>query len=105
MNNKDVNKAKPIQVHSQARAEARKAVLWYLEQSESAAVGFSAELQEAFLAIRKSPQLYPAYLHGTQRRILNRYPFSVVYRELLHAIQIIAVAHAKRRPGYWKKRV
>jgi hypothetical protein len=36
--------------------------------------------------------------------ILNRYPFSVVFRERLHDLQIIAVAHAKRRPGYWAKR-
>jgi toxin ParE1/3/4 len=94
---------KPIRVHPEARAEARKAILWYLEQSESAAAGFSVELQEAFLAIRKSPQLYPAYLHGTQRQVLNRYPFSVIFRES-DVIQIVAVAHAKRRSGYWKKR-
>jgi plasmid stabilization system protein ParE len=96
---------KPIRVHPEARAEARKAVLWYLEQSESAAIGFSAELQDVFLAIRKDPQLYPKYLHGAQRNVLDRYPFSVIYCELLDAIQIIAVAHAKRRPGYWKQRL
>ena len=47
----------------------------------------------------------PPYLHGTRRVVLNRYPFSVVFRERLHDIQIIAIAHAKRRPGYWAKRV
>jgi hypothetical protein len=29
----------------------------------------------------------------------------VVFRERLHEIQVIAVAHAKRRPGYWAKRL
>jgi plasmid stabilization system protein ParE len=96
---------KPVRVLHQAEAEADKAFDWYEGQSESAASGFAAELRDAFLKIRKNPKLYPAYLHGTQHRILNRYPFSVVYRELLDVIQIIAVAHAKRRPGYWKKRI
>ncbi len=31
------------------------------------------------------------------------YPYSIVYRGLDDEIQIIAVAHAKRRPRYWGK--
>jgi hypothetical protein len=37
--------------------------------------------------------------------MLDRYPFSIIYREMPREIQIIAVAHAKRRPGYWAKRL
>jgi hypothetical protein len=37
--------------------------------------------------------------------MLKRYPYFVVFRELPRKIQIIAVAHAKRRPGYWTKRL
>jgi len=96
---------KRIDVHPEARLETKTSILWYRGQSESAAIGFAFELKEAFLAIRKHPHLYPAYLHGTQRRILDRYPFSIVYRELLDQIQIIAIAHQKRRPGYWKSRI
>ncbi len=96
---------KPVQVLPQAETEANKAFDWYEEQSEVAAGRFSLELRKAFLAIRQRPQLYPTYLHGTQRRILDRFPFSIVYRELLNQIQIIAIAHAKRRPGYWKSRI
>jgi plasmid stabilization system protein ParE len=50
---------KPVRILREAEAEADKAFDWYEEQSDSAAVGFSEELQEAFFAIRKSPQLYP----------------------------------------------
>ena len=51
------------------------------------------------------PSLNPPHLYGTQRAVLDRYPFSIVYRELLHEIQVIAVAHAKRHPGYWRGRI
>ena len=55
--------------------------------------------------VHEQPRLYPMHLYGTQRAVLDRYPFSIVYRELLHEIQIVAVAHAKRRPGYWTHRL
>jgi plasmid stabilization system protein ParE len=70
-----------------------------------AADGFFEEILPALDRVQEHPRLYPRYLYGTQRAVLNRYPFSVIYRELLSEIQIIAVAHAKRRPGYWDKRL
>lgn len=70
-----------------------------------AAVGFDMELRNAYRTLQARSQICPPFLHGTRQVILERYPFSVVFRERLHDIQIIAVAHAKRRPGYWAKRV
>ncbi len=96
---------KPVKFIAEAEREADQALDWYESQSASAEVRFTAELQAAYRAIQKAPGLYSAYLHGTQRRLLDRFPFSVVYRELLDSIQIVAVAHAKRRPGYWKSRI
>jgi plasmid stabilization system protein ParE len=96
---------KPVSVHPEAEAEADGAFEWYWARSESAALGFDAELRNAFSALRKSPQIYASYLRGTRRIILNRYPFFVVFCELPRKIQIVAVAHAKRRPGYWRGRI
>jgi hypothetical protein len=67
--------------------------------------GFYEELLPALDRVQLRPSLYPPYLYSTQRVVLGRYPFSIVYRELPHDIQIIAVAHAKRRPGYWATRL
>jgi hypothetical protein len=41
---------------------------------------------------------------GTRRYLLKRYPYAVIYRELDDLIWVVAVAHGKRRPGYWKSR-
>ena len=46
-----------------------------------------------------------SYLYGTRRLFLDRFPYFVVFRETAKELQVIAIAHAKRRPGYWKKRV
>ena len=96
---------KPLTYHPEAESEIDSAHDWYLRQSLQAADGFFEELIPALNCIQDHPHLYSPYLLGTQRVVLSRYPFSIVFRELHHSIQIIAVAHAKRQPGYWAKRL
>jgi len=36
---------------------------------------------------------------------LKRFPYLIVFREMDSEIQIIAVAHGRRRQGYWKRRL
>jgi plasmid stabilization system protein ParE len=96
---------KPVHVHPEAEAEADGAFEWYWARSEDAALGFDTELRDAFSALRRSPRACAPYLRGTRRAMLNRYPFFVVFRELPRKIQIVAVVHAKRRPGYWSSRL
>lgn len=94
-----------IDVHPEAIAEARAAAEWYREKSDSAANAFLAEIDYAVEKISQSPGTWPPYFRGTRRFVLQRFPFSLVYREAFESIQIVAVAHAKRRPGYWKNRM
>jgi plasmid stabilization system protein ParE len=96
---------KPVRVHPQAEAEADGAFEYLWARSESAALGFDTELRTAFSALRKNPRIYPPYLLGTRRSMRHRYPSFVVFREFPRKIQIVAVVHAKRRPGYWTNRL
>lgn len=96
---------KQLSFHPASPREIKAAHAWYLQQSVQSADGFYEELLPALDHVQRQPRLYPAHSHGTQRVMLDRYPFAIVYRELLNEIQIIAVAHAKRRPGYWARRL
>jgi plasmid stabilization system protein ParE len=78
---------------------------WYMQRSVQAADGFYEELLTAFDRARRNPKLYPPHAYGTRRAVLTQYPFSVIFRDLPHRIQIIAVAHAKLRPSYWANRL
>ena len=40
----------------------------------------------------------------TRRTLVARFPYQVVYRLRPTEIVIVAIAHLKRRPGYWKSR-
>lgn len=95
----------PLEFHPEAREEAIEAYDWYAQRSQSAADAFWDELQDAGKAIQKSPEFWSHYLHDTRRYLMKRYPFVVVYRVGEERIEIVAVAHGRRRPGYWKRRL
>ena len=95
----------PLEFHPDARIEALEAHDWYAERSKSAAEAFQDELQDARRAIQYAPDRWASFLCGTRRYIMKRCPYVVVYRARAEHIEIVAVAHGHRRPGYWKRRL
>ena len=96
--------ARELEYLEEALQEVEAAAHWYAERSATAATAFSEEIDAAESAIVRLPEAWPAFDHGTRRYLLRRFPFSVVYRVEARRILIVAVAHARRRPGYWKMR-
>jgi toxin ParE1/3/4 len=94
----------PIEFHPAAIREAAKSRRWYARQSPSAAAGFDAELDSAVERIQENPDLFAHHLRGTRRYLMHRFPFVVVYRLFPDRIQVIAVAHGRRKPDYWRRR-
>jgi plasmid stabilization system protein ParE len=95
-----------LEFHPDAEAEAESAVDWYAERSKPAAEGFLDALEVAVQQIGDAPDRWARYLHGTRRYLMKRYPFIVIYREKSASIvEIVAIAHGHRRPGYWRDRV
>lgn len=95
----------PLAFHPDARQDALEAYQWYFKRSPQAAKAFQEELQEAGFAIQRSPARWAGYRWGTRRYLMKRFPFVIVYRVTAEQIQVAAVAHGRRKPGYWKARV
>jgi plasmid stabilization system protein ParE len=91
--------------HTLAWREVEEADVWYLSRDYDTSVDFLRDLDAALEAISGAPRRWPKYLHGTRRLVMQRFPFSVVYLDDPELVTIIAIAHAKRKPGYWKKRL
>lgn len=85
-----------------ARTEIREALDWYLDRSPRAADRFLSEIDTAVILIRESPEAWSEFEPGTRRYVLNGFPYSIIYRDVGEVLQIVAVAHHKRRPGYWR---
>jgi plasmid stabilization system protein ParE len=87
-----------------AIADAVEARDWYANRSPLAARGFLLELQAAVAAVTEAPERWPMHRHGCRRFVFpHKYPYSLVYRTG-PPVQIVAIAHDKRRPGFWANR-
>ena len=95
----------PIEYHPEARREADEVFDWYLERDHAVAERFQQELETAQTTIQRSPDAWAEYMHGTRRYLLKRYPYVVVYRVTEDRIEVIAIAHGRRKPGYWADRL
>ncbi len=42
---------------------------------------------------------------GVRRSLLKKFPYAVVFIVMAEEIRILAVAHGRRRPGYWRARM
>jgi plasmid stabilization system protein ParE len=96
---------KLLEIDPAALAELGSAVDWYLERSESAALEFVAEVDRAIDRVIESPGRWPTGEQATHKFVLRRFPFAIIYRERETTVQILAVAHGHRRPGYWQDRM
>lgn len=94
----------PIKFHPSAASEVDAAAQWYAERSPVAARAFVAEVNACVERVQEAPHRWPRYLHDTRRYLFPNFPFSLVYRLRNGEIEIVAVAHHRRRPGYWSRR-
>jgi toxin ParE1/3/4 len=89
-------------IDPQAEAEARASFRWYLARSAAAAEGFQVALKEAIDSLAEAPYRWPEVEEGIRRRLLNRFPYSILYEVDEHTVTIVAVMHHSRQPSYWK---
>ena len=95
---------KPVDFLAEALVESGEAAQWYDERNPAVANAFLKELDDAVIAMAASPSTWPAHIHGTRRLLLKQFPFTVIYRDSTESIVVIAVAHQRREPGYWRVR-
>lgn len=93
-----------LRVEERAESEARFAFLWYLARNARAAERFEAAVEECIDAIVEAPERFPELEPGVRRRfVFHRFPHAVLYRIVGDEVQVVAVMHMRRKPGYWRK--
>ena len=93
-----------VRFHPAARVELVEARNWYEERSPVSALAFAQEVAKAISQIAEAPNRFPPAECGTRRVVLPASRSTSFNRADAHAIVIVAVAHQKRRPGYWRSR-
>ncbi len=96
---------KAFEIDPRAEKEATDAYEYYLGIRLELAFEFEQELNEAVGAIAEYPGRAVPHLEGTYRVLLERFPYYVVFFEYPTHLFVVAVAHNRRRPGYWIDRL
>jgi plasmid stabilization system protein ParE len=87
-----------------ARDDFDKSFDWYAKRSVRTALRFAGAVDAALASVTMNPTRL-ASMDGIHRACpVKRFPFRVVYRIVEDCVVVVAVAHARRRPGYWKDR-
>jgi len=94
-----------VEYHPEAKSEIRKSANWYDDKVDGLGLEFLLEVRNAESQIVQNPELWPVYEAGTRRYMMKKFPFAVIYLVSGLKMQIVAVAHCKRNPGYWKDRL
>ncbi len=99
-----------IRWHRLARRDAEEAALFYEDRVDGLGTEFLNVLDTAIAAINSAPRRWPvAQLHTSEfsirRYSLKKFPHSIFYLATETDIRVIAVAHQKRRPGFWLERM
>lgn len=85
------------------------AALWYEAHRTGLGGEFLEAVNDAVIRIADLPQIGSQVTgvadQAIRRHATRRFPYHVIYLELPDRLQILAVAHDRRRPGYWVGRV
>jgi plasmid stabilization system protein ParE len=93
-----------VEFHPGAQAELADARSWYRERSQIAARAFVTEVTRALRRISENPKAWPRTRSNEHRFVFKRFPYSIIYRIRCDEVFITAIAHHRRRPGYWRRR-
>jgi plasmid stabilization system protein ParE len=96
--------ARTVEFLDGARLDFDDSFAWYAERSVGAAIGFASAVDEAIDKVTAEPSRFPSTHGGCRYCSLNRYPFRIVFRDEPDRLVVVALAHAKRSPGYWRGR-
>lgn len=91
--------------HPAAESEVAEAVVYYEQQSPGLGNSLLSEVEQAVEQVASTPEAYQRIAPRARRKPLWRFPYNLVYAVYPDQIRIVALAHQKRRPYYWKKRL
>lgn len=97
-------------MEEEAEAELKAAVQWYESKQQGLGLDFLNEVDAVFAIVASFPDRFPLaplipVRLGVRKCLTRRFPYGLYYVVLINEIRVLAVAHGKRRPGYWKDRV
>jgi toxin ParE1/3/4 len=98
-----------VRFDPEAEAELRAAIMRYEGERSGLGDEFWTEVQDTLALIEEHHEIggrvARVRIRDVARRLpIRRFPYFVVYRDRGEFIEIVAIAHQSRKPGYWRSR-
>jgi hypothetical protein len=90
---------------SVAELELTEAAKFYEDHQQGVGKAFLEAVSQAGERIRQDPEMWAFYAKPIRRYRVAPFPYRLLYREFPDRIQVVAVVHLSRKPGYWKHRL
>jgi plasmid stabilization system protein ParE len=91
--------------HPDAELEIVEAVQFYERRVAGLGNRFLQEFDAAIRAILEAPKRSPLIEGDVRRFVLQRFPYSILYRVEGEALRVLVVKQHSRHPDYWKGRL
>lgn len=85
-----------------AEVELGETVEFYEQRQSGLGKAFLDAVPEAGERIQRNPQIWAFYEKPIRSYKVAPFSYRLLYRELPDRLQVVAVFHLSRRPGYWK---
>ena len=93
-------------LHPEAAEEHKKQVAYYEEIQTGLGRRYHTEFQNVLTVACASPTRSRIVLSPDIRRCMFKvFHFDLVYREVDGLVQVLAITHHRRQPGYWVAQV
>ncbi|MFK7908966.1 MAG: type II toxin-antitoxin system RelE/ParE family toxin [Akkermansiaceae bacterium] len=93
-----------FRLHPEADAEGIEAAQYIREDDSCQAELFKEALLNALDWARSQPLIFRCFEDDFRKVKVGKFRYSLVFRIRGDEVQILAVAHMSRKPGYWKDR-
>jgi len=91
--------------HQKASEEIVETTAYYEGEVPGLGSGFIIEVERVVAVLCDQPNIGQSVGEELRRILLARFPYSLIYSIESERIWVIAVAHHRRRPGYWQERI
>ena len=95
-----------VTIRPEAEAELVAAADWYESKRSGLGIRFSSEIDQALARIAAAAESHPRWRpdRGYRKCLVHRFPFIIFFEIFPEVVEVVAFAHASRRPGYWLER-
>jgi plasmid stabilization system protein ParE len=94
-----------IHLRQIAKRDLREAVTWYRERDSSLATRFLDEVYKTLDLLERFPNtgglVFGIHEPDTRQLPVDTFPYQIVLRRFSDRISVLAIAHERKRPGYW----